>query len=214
MQYLIVGLGNPGRVHAGQRHNVGFMAVDQIADHWKAESWKNKFSGEITQATIQGVQVLLQKPHTFMNLSGDAVAQAARFYKIPPQNIIALHDELDIPFAQIRVKQGGGAGGHNGLRSMDACLGTANYWRVRIGIDHPGEKYLVTPHVLGNFTGDERTELDNVLSKLAKDIGLLVTGKQQDLMRRLKPPAPPKVKPAKPDTGTAETESTEIKNGI
>lgn len=214
MQYLIVGLGNPGREHADQRHNVGFMAVERIAEQWKADSWKHKFSGEVTQATIQGVQVLLQKPHTYMNLSGDAVAQAARFYKIPPQNIIALHDELDIPFAEIRLKQGGGAGGHNGLRSMDACLGTANYWRVRIGIDHPGEKYLVTPHVLGNFTSDERAKMDELLGKLAKDISLLVSGKPQDLQRRLKPPAPPKPKKEKPTTTEQTDNVVEFKNGI
>jgi PTH1 family peptidyl-tRNA hydrolase len=192
MDFLIVGLGNPGREHAQQRHNVGFMVVDRMAERWRADNWKNKFSGEICAATIQKHQVFLLKPQTYMNLSGDSVAQAARFYKIPVDKIIVLHDELDIPFSAVRIKQGGGNGGHNGLRSIDSCMGNANYWRVRIGIDHPGEKYLVTPHVLGNFFAEEQEVMDKVLDGLAEHIGMMLNGKPNDLAKKLAPPAPEK----------------------
>jgi PTH1 family peptidyl-tRNA hydrolase len=190
MDFLIVGLGNPGREHAHQRHNVGFMALDRMAERWRADNWKNKFSGEICAATIQKHQVFLLKPQTYMNLSGDSVAQAARFYKIPVDKIIVLHDELDIPFASVRVKQGGGNGGHNGLRSIDACMGSTNYWRVRIGIGHPGEKYLVTSHVLGNFYTEEQDDIQKVLDGLADHIGMVLNGKPNDLAKKLALPAP------------------------
>lgn len=189
MDFLIVGLGNPGREHALQRHNIGFMAADALAERWRADNWKTKFSGEFTSATIQKHNVFLQKPHTFMNLSGEAVAQAMRFYKIPADKVIVLHDELDIPFGQARIKQGGGNGGHNGLRSMDALCGSSNYWRIRLGIGHPGEKYLVTPHVLGNFTGEEREEVDKMLALLAENFGMILNGKPNDLIKKLTPPA-------------------------
>lgn len=192
MDFLIVGLGNPGREHVQQRHNVGFMAVDRMAERWRADNWKSKFSGDICAATIQKHSVFLLKPQTYMNLSGDSVAQAARFYKIPIDKIIVLHDELDIPFASVRVKQGGGHGGHNGLRSIDACMGNANYWRIRIGIGHPGEKYLVTPYVLGNFHDDERDTMDKILDGLADHIGLMLQGKPHDLTKKLALSAPEK----------------------
>lgn len=192
MDFLIVGLGNPGREHAQQRHNVGFMAVDRMAERWRADNWKKKFSGDICAATIQKHSVFLLKPQTYMNLSGDSVEQAARFYKIPVDKIIVLHDELDIPFASVRVKQGGGHGGHNGLRSIDACMGNANYWRIRIGIGHPGEKYLVTPYVLGNFHDDERDTMDKILDGLADHIGLMLQGKPHDLTKKLALSAPEK----------------------
>ena len=185
MDFLIVGLGNPGREHARQRHNIGFMAVDAMADHYRADNWKNKFSAEICTAKVTGFDVHFLKPQTYMNLSGDAVAQAARFFKYPVERIIVLHDELDIPFCQVRVKQGGGNGGHNGLRSIDACLGTGNYWRVRLGIDHPGEKYLVTPHVLGDFTADERDKVDDLITRVTKDFSLLLNNKANDFTRKV-----------------------------
>jgi PTH1 family peptidyl-tRNA hydrolase len=189
MDFLIVGLGNPGREHAHQRHNIGFMAVDRLADRWRADNWKTKFSGEFTSATIQKHSVFLQKPHTFMNLSGEAVAQAVKFYKMPVDKVIVLHDELDVPFGDVRIKQGGGNGGHNGLRSLDALLGSPNYWRVRLGIGHPGEKYLVTPHVLGNFMGDEHDTVERLLNGVAEHIGMLLNGKPNDLIKKLKAPA-------------------------
>ncbi len=189
MQYLIVGLGNPGREHAGQRHNIGFMALDRLHDMWRGDNWKAKFDGEIAAASIQNNAVLLLKPQTYMNNSGQSVAQAARFYKIPVENVIVLHDELDVPFGETRIKQGGGNGGHNGLRSMDALVGI-NYWRVRLGIGHPGQKHLVTPHVLGNFVPEEETRVDEWLTQLSKDFSLMLSGKQNDLQRRLKPAVP------------------------
>ncbi len=194
MQFLIAGLGNPGREHADQRHNIGFMAADQLHAQWRGDSWKNKFDSELTQITIQNTPVLLQKPQTYMNLSGDAVASASRFYKIPSERIIVLHDELDIAFGETRIKQGGGNGGHNGLRSIDERLGTVNYWRVRLGIGHPGEKYLVTPHVLGDFFADEEPVVKTWLDALARNFGLMLSGKANDLQRRLKPAPKEKLK--------------------
>lgn len=213
MQFLIAGLGNPGREHARQRHNIGFMAADALHAQAKGDAWKNKFDGEIAAAKQDGHDLLLFKPMTYMNASGPAIAQAARFYKIPLEQIIVLHDELDVPFGETRIKQGGGNGGHNGLRSLDAHM-DAGYWRVRLGIGHPGEKYLVTPHVLGNFFAEEETAVATWLTALAKDFSLLLDGLDKngasDLQRRLNPKSPPKPKPPKPATAHDTTENDSI----
>ncbi len=181
---LIVGLGNPGGKYAGNRHNIGFMAIDAIADRVNAGPWKSKFKGEFAEATIAGEKTLLLKPQTMMNLSGESVGEAARFYKIAVDDIIVFYDELDLAPGKVRTKRGGGSGGHNGIKSIDAHCGT-NYLKVRLGIGHPGDKNLVTPHVLGDFAKDDRDWLDPLLEAIGEHIGLLVTGEDSTFMNRL-----------------------------
>jgi PTH1 family peptidyl-tRNA hydrolase len=179
-EWLIVGLGNPGHEYEQNRHNIGFMALDAIADEFGTGGEKNAFQSVMRSATIHGKQVLLQKPQTFMNLSGEAVGAAARFFKIPIENVIALHDELDIASGVVRIKQGGGSGGHNGIKSIDQHLGN-NYWRVRLGIGHPGDKERVTGHVLGNFTNEELDWVEPLLKKLANNFTLMFSGQAAKL---------------------------------
>ena len=144
---LLVGLGNPGAEYAGHRHNVGFMALDAIARRERLAWRRSRFHGETAAGRLGEREALLLKPATYMNESGRSVAAAARFYKIPAEDVFVFHDELDLASGKIRVKQGGGAAGHNGLRSIDALFGNA-YWRVRLGIGHPGDKRRVLGHVL------------------------------------------------------------------
>lgn len=174
--YMIVGLGNPGAQYALHRHNVGFMAVDVIADHYGAPEFRKKFHGLASECRIDGSKVLLLKPQTFMNNSGQAVQQAVRFYKIAPEDILVIHDELDLAEFKIKIKLGGGTAGHNGLKSMQAHLGTPDFKRLRFGIGHPGAKPLVNYHVLGNFSKAEMEQLPDVLGALAAEINWLVSG--------------------------------------
>jgi peptidyl-tRNA hydrolase, PTH1 family len=189
---LLVGLGNPGSRYARNRHNVGFMAVDTIARRHGAPGFRSRFKGELTELLIGGERVLLLKPQTFMNDSGESVGDAARFFKIAPSDIIVIHDEIDLRPGKLRVKCGGGSAGHRGLRSLDAFLGP-DYWRVRIGVGHPGIKELVQPYVLQNFTDEERTLLvEPLLAAIAETIPLLITGASDAFMsevaRRFTPP--------------------------
>lgn len=170
---LIVGLGNPGPRYERQRHNVGFMAVDAIVRRHGFPPLKPKFKGEFAEGAIDGEKVMVLKPQTFMNLSGESVAAAAGFYKIKPQEVCVLHDDLDLAEGKLRVKRGGGAAGHNGLRSIDAHLGN-DYWRVRIGIGHPGQKELVQAYVLQNFRTEEAEWLSPLLDAVADAAPLLV----------------------------------------
>ena len=151
---LIVGLGNPGPKYQGTRHNAGFMVLDRLAETIRVSVDRTKFGSLYGEGSWPGDRLVLLKPQTFMNLSGRAVADAARFYKVPPEDIVVLHDELDLPFGQIRLKEGGGHGGHNGLRSIIAELGSAEFLRLRIGIGRPdkgsAEKYVLSP-----FTPEE-----------------------------------------------------------
>ena len=181
---LWVGLGNPGSEHAKQRHNIGFMAVDSIARRHGFAPWRSKFKGEVSEGSLAGQRVVLLKPMTFMNASGDAVQAAARFHKIEPPDITAWHDELDLAPAKVRVKQGGGTAGHNGLRDMQRALATPGFGRVRLGIGHPGDRSRVTGHVLGNFAKDE-TWLGPLLDALADAAALLADGKPEDFMTRV-----------------------------
>lgn len=185
-EWLVVGLGNPGREYEQNRHNIGFMAVDALADQFGTGNDKNAFQSVMRTATIHGKQVLLQKPQTYMNLSGEAVGAAARFYKIPIDKIIVLHDELDIEAATIRIKQGGGAGGHNGIKSIDQHVGN-NTWRIRLGIGHPGDKDRVTGHVLGNFTNDELDWVEPMLKALSNNFTLMFAGQSAKLAALFKP---------------------------
>ncbi|MEM9285038.1 MAG: aminoacyl-tRNA hydrolase [Pseudomonadota bacterium] len=153
--FLLVGLGNPGAKYAGNRHNSGFMAIDAIADEQSFPAFKSKFQAQMSEGRIGSERAILLKPQTYYNESGRAVQEAARFHKIEPQNIIVFHDELDLAPGKLRIKQGGGLAGNNGLRSIAAHL-SPDVWRVRIGIGHPGHKDAVLAHVLKDFSKEER----------------------------------------------------------
>jgi peptidyl-tRNA hydrolase, PTH1 family len=169
---LVVGLGNPGKEYASHRHNVGFMAVDELARRVGADAFRERFSGELARAEIAGEPALLLKPMTYMNDSGRSVQGASAFFKVPPGEIVVLHDELDIPFGEVRLKVGGGHAGHNGLRSIIECVGTADFGRVRLGIgrpppDHRGE---VRDFVLSGFAAAERAALPDLLKKAGDSV--------------------------------------------
>lgn len=173
---LVVGLGNPGARYARNRHNIGFMAVEAIARRHGLPAFRSRFKGELSEGVIAGERRLLLRPQTFMNLSGEAVLGAMSFYKIAPGDIAVIHDELDLRPGKVRVKRGGGSAGHNGLRSIDALIGP-DYWRVRIGIGHPGIKELVHPYVLQNFTADEmRGWVETLVDAVAETIPFLLEG--------------------------------------
>jgi PTH1 family peptidyl-tRNA hydrolase len=189
---LVVGLGNPGSRYARNRHNVGFMAVDAIARRHGAPGFRNRFKGELAEGPIGGERVLLLKPQTFMNLSGESVGEAARFFKILPSEIVVIHDEIDLRPGKLRVKRGGGSAGHNGLRSIDGILGP-DYWRVRIGVGHPGIKELVQPYVLQNFSSEELTGwVEPLLGAVAEMVPLILSDAPDAFMsevaRRFAPP--------------------------
>ena len=169
------GLGNPGAQYALHRHNVGFMAVDAIAAVHGFGPWQKKFRSLTSEGRIGRYKVLLLKPQTYMNDSGDAVQQALRFYKLGPEALTAFHDELDLLPMKVKVRSGGGLAGHNGLRSIDASLGP-DFRRVRIGIGHPGHKDRVTPHVLGNYAKSEMDALSDVLGAIAAEAEWLAAG--------------------------------------
>ena len=173
--YLLVGLGNPGSDYAGNRHNIGFMAVDDIHRHYSFQPFRSKFQGEVADGVIAGEKVLLLKPTTFMNESGRSVAEAARFYKIEPEHVIVLHDELDLAPGKIRVKKGGGLAGHNGLKSIAAHMGP-DFHRVRIGIGHPGEKGRVTGHVLKDFSKSDQDWVGPLLDAMTLSADKLIQG--------------------------------------
>jgi PTH1 family peptidyl-tRNA hydrolase len=168
---LICGLGNPGGEYARHRHNVGFMVCDLLAERARASFTQEKFDASLASATIGGEKTLLLKPQTFMNASGQALGGAARFYKVPPEDVLVIHDELDMPFGKLQLKAGGGTGGHNGLNSIAESWGEANYGRLRCGIGKPtgpNAKERVVGHVLGNFSGEEVKELPHLLVAAAE----------------------------------------------
>jgi len=172
---LFVGLGNPGDRYARNRHNVGFRAVDEIARAHGAAPWRRRFGGEAAEGTVGGERILFLKPHTYMNESGRAVAEAQRFFKIELADVVAFHDELDLPPAKLRVKLGGGVAGHNGLRSITAHCGN-DYRRVRIGIGHPGDKALVHAYVLHDFAKAEEPWVEDLCRACAEAAPLLARG--------------------------------------
>lgn len=181
---IIAGLGNPGNQYAGNRHNIGFMAVDAIHRVGSFAPWSKKFKSEIAEGTIGFEKVLLMKPQTFMNLSGEAVGDAMRFYKLEPKDILVIHDELDLPAGKARIKVGGGHGGHNGLKSMDAHCGR-EYRRLRLGIGHPGSKEAVHGHVLGNFAKADADWLDTLLEEIGRNADMLVKGEDSQFQNRI-----------------------------
>jgi PTH1 family peptidyl-tRNA hydrolase len=182
---LWVGLGNPEPGMLRQRHNIGFMALDVIAHRHGFSPWRNRFKGLVAEGSVGGQKILALKPLTYMNGSGESVQPAAAFYKLAPADITAFHDELDLAPGKVRVKKGGGAAGHNGLRSMDRQLGTPDYWRVRLGIGHPGDKARVTGHVLGDFAKVDQDWLADLLDAVADAAPLLAQDKPEDFMTRV-----------------------------
>ncbi|MGA7388745.1 MAG: aminoacyl-tRNA hydrolase [Pseudolabrys sp.] len=181
---LFVGLGNPGPRHAGNRHNIGFMAVQAIARRHELSPWRRRFQGVAVEGNIANERVLLLLPGTYMNESGRAVVEAANFYKIVPGSIIVFHDEVDLPAAKVRVKVGGGVAGHNGLRSITAHVGN-DYKRVRIGIGKPEIKELVPMHVLGDFVKSDWAWVEALCDVIADNAALLVEGKDSTFQNRV-----------------------------
>ena len=200
---LWVGLGNPGAKYAGNRHNIGFMALDRIAADHGFAPWRGKFQGSLSEGKFGSEKVLLLKPETFMNLSGQSVGEAMRFFKLVPGDITVFHDELDLAPGKVKLKTGGGHAGHNGLRSLHAHIGDS-YHRVRLGIGHPGHKDRVAPYVLSDFAKADEGWLDDLLRGISDGAPHLAAGQGAKFTNavglRMAPPAPkPKPKPAAPE---------------
>jgi PTH1 family peptidyl-tRNA hydrolase len=181
---LFVGLGNPGAGYVGNRHNIGFVAVEAIASRHSFPPWRRKFQGVATEGTIAGERVLLLLPSTYMNESGRAVGEASNFYKLAPGAIVVFHDEVDLPSAKLRVKSGGGNAGHNGLRSISAHVGN-DYRRVRIGVGHPGDKELVHAHVLGDFAKSEKPWVETMVGAIADNAEMLARGQDSSFQNKI-----------------------------
>ena len=188
---LFVGLGNPGAKYAGNRHNIGFMAVDRIAQDHGFPPWRAKFQGEISEGRLGREKVVLLKPGTFMNRSGQSVGEALRFFKLEPEEVVVFHDELDLAPGKARFKQGGGHAGHNGLRSIHAHIG-AEYGRVRLGIGHPGHKDKVAAYVLNDFAKADQGWLEDLLRGISDGAAALAEGDTARFMNavalRVSPP--------------------------
>lgn len=199
---LLAGLGNPGPRYANNRHNIGFMAVDEIVRRHSFSPWRSRFQADCAEGTLAGEKVLALKPQTYMNESGRAVGEALRFYKLTPQQVIVLYDEIDLAPGKVRVKLGGGSGGHNGIRSLEAHIGKA-FWRVRLGIGHPGHKELVHNHVLSDFTKADKVWVEKLLDAVASEIIALIEGDAPRFMSRIAEiMAPPRNKAPKPVSDT------------
>ncbi len=181
---LLVGLGNPGQGYAKNRHNIGFVAIDAITEHYSFGGSREKFQGRIVDGEIGGVKVMALKPETFMNESGRAVEAASSFFKIPPENIIVFHDEIDLQAGRVRVKRGGGHAGHNGLRSIHAHIGP-DYGRVRIGVGHPGDKDQVTGHVLNDFSKADKEWVEKMIGAVSENAALLIDGNDSAYMSKV-----------------------------
>ncbi len=181
---LFVGLGNPGAKYAGNRHNIGLMAVEAIAKRHGLSPWRRRFQGVAVEGPIGGERVQLLLPGTFMNESGRAVAEAMHFYKLGLADLVVFHDELDLPPAKLRIKTGGGNAGHNGLRSISAHVGN-DYRRARIGIGHPGDKKLVHSYVLNDFAKAERPWVETLCDAIADNAELLAKGQDSSFQNRI-----------------------------
>lgn len=188
---LVVGLGNPGPKYEANRHNVGFMAVDEIVRRHSFGPYRHRFQALFAEGVVEGVRLFALEPMTFMNESGRAVGEAMRFYKIEPREVLVIHDEIDLASGKVRVKLGGGSAGHNGLRSIDAHIGP-DYWRLRIGIGHPGDKDLVHPYVLSDFAKEDEAWLGKLLGAIADAFPLLAHDRDNQFLTKLalliKPP--------------------------
>ena len=206
---LIVGLGNPGSKYAGNRHNIGFMALDRIAADHGFSPWRAKFQGVISEGRFGSDKVLLLKPETFMNLSGQSVRAALDFHKLDPADVVVFHDEIDLAPSKVRLKSGGGHAGHNGLRSIHGHIG-ADYDRVRLGVGHPGHKDAVPGYVLRDFAKADQEWLDDVLRGISDGIAELVTGHGDKFLNavalRAAPPRSSTSKPKPKPEATPEPE--------
>jgi len=181
---LLVGLGNPGTEYAFNRHNIGFLAVDAIAEQYRLSPWRARFQGVVAEGFVNGMKVLALKPGTYMNLSGQAVGEAMRFFKMTPEDVIVIYDEIEITPGKVKVKQGGGSAGHNGIKSIDAHIGD-NYWRVRLGVGRPETKAGVTNHVLQNFAKSDIDWLGKLLNAVADAAPLIIAGNESKFMTKV-----------------------------
>ncbi len=212
---LFVGLGNPGEKYSRNRHNIGYMALDRIAGDHRFGPWRNKFQGELSEGRLGQSKVMLLKPTTFMNLSGQSVGAALRFFKLEPAEVIVFHDELDLAPGKLRLKQGGGHAGHNGLRSIHQHIGP-DYARVRLGIGHPGHKDRVAAYVLSNFAKSDQDWLEDLLNGISKGAPELADGAGDRFMNTVALATVPQrpsggtrtkvqTQPSTPATATADT---------
>jgi len=181
---LLVGLGNPGTEYAKTRHNIGFMAVDEIVRRYSFPPFKPKGKGVLTTDTLENQKLFILKPHTFMNASGESVLELSSFYKFTPRDIIVFHDDMDLAIGKVRVKRGGSSGGHNGLKSIDSHIGP-DYLRVRIGVGHPTFKGDVINWVLSAFNAEDNALITETIHKIAEHLPLLLKGDDQTFMNRL-----------------------------
>ena len=203
---LIVGIGNPGREYANNRHNIGFMAADEIIRRYSFSAPRARFHGLISEGRLGSEKVLVLKPTTYMNESGRAVGEAMRFYKLAPEDIVVFHDELDLAVKKIRVKKGGGTAGHNGIRSIAAHIGP-DFRRVRIGIAHPGEKSRVSNHVLGDFSKADQEWIEPLLTAIGDHAALLASGEDATFANRLHTALHPEQEKKKKKDGGPNTEN-------
>lgn len=193
---LIAGLGNPGQRYAANRHNLGFLVVDEIVRRHGFGPWRRRFQAEVAEGRLADQKVLCLKPQTFMNRSGQAIGEALNFFKLAPESLFVLHDEIDLAPGKLRVKRGGGPGGHNGLRSIDDHVGR-DYWRVRLGVGHPGDKDLVHGYVLRDFAKQDQAWLEKLIDAVASEMPRLLSDDAPGFMSRVAHVmTPPKPKPA------------------
>lgn len=196
---LLVGLGNPGAEYAFNRHNIGFLAIDALAARYRFSPWRARFQGVVAEGFINGMKVIALKPGTYMNLSGQAVGEAARFYKIAAEDVIVVYDEIELPPGKVKAKQGGGSAGHNGIKSIDSHIGQ-DYWRVRLGVGRPTGKADVSGHVLQNFAKSDTEWLGTLFDALGDAMPWMIAGNESKFMTRvalLMQPPPEKKKPEK-----------------
>ena len=201
---LLVGLGNPGQEYEATRHNAGFWWLDAVARELRVSPASDRaYHGQVARTSVQGQTLWLLKPQTFMNLSGKSVAALARFFKIAPADILVAHDELDLPPGQAKLKFGGGHAGQNGLRDIHAQLGTGDYWRLRIGIGHPGVKSEVSNWVLGKPMPEQRSAMEEAIARSVKAWPLLVAGEMDKAAQAIHTTAPPRPKPPRKESPAA-----------
>lgn len=209
---LLVGLGNPGERYAHNRHNIGFMAIEKIAERHRFAPWRARFQGHIAEGVIDGEKVMALKPQTYMNLSGQSVGEAARFFKVHTSEIIVMYDEIELAAGKIKVKLGGGSAGHNGIKSIDAHIGP-EYWRLRLGVGRPPTKEEVHGHVLSDFAKADQEWLAKLLEAVSDSIPLLIAGGESKFMTKValltKPPVPKKEKSAAA-SGVTDTNAKDL----
>lgn len=205
--HLLVGLGNPGPGHAKNRHNLGYMAVDEVVRRYSFGPWRRRFQGSVSEGRLAGGRAIVLKPETYMNLSGQSVASALRYYRLEPGAMIVIHDELDLAPGKVRVKLGGGNAGHNGLRSIDSHVGR-DYLRVRIGVGHPGLPDIVGDYLLHDFSKSDQKWIEETTVAIADAIEVLARGDLPGFMNKVslatQPPKPPKPERTPPGERASE----------